>query len=161
MHTAAADPCARFGCDAPRRRGHPYCSEHLPAITRCRDCGRRPAGERDALSPYCGTCDPYGARHYDDAATPAPPPPPPPDPVVYLVLGRPRGSTSPADPRVVHVVLGHALDTPALCDTSPHHLDLQPPHVPYPLSAHCVDCLAALAAASIDSLRARSAPPRP
>jgi hypothetical protein len=30
----------------------------------CIACGERPRGERDALSPYCGHCDPDGARFY-------------------------------------------------------------------------------------------------
>lgn len=34
----------------------------------CRECGKRltPDNIRDELSPYCGKCDPDGARfHYD------------------------------------------------------------------------------------------------
>ncbi len=32
--------------------------------TRCADCHRRPAGERDSTSMYCGSCDPDGARAF-------------------------------------------------------------------------------------------------
>jgi len=33
---------------------------------KCSDCGKRPAGERDPDSPYCGNCDPHGARFFDE-----------------------------------------------------------------------------------------------
>lgn len=31
---------------------------------KCRECGKRPAGDRDPISPFCGRCDPDGARFY-------------------------------------------------------------------------------------------------
>lgn len=39
----------------------------LSAAKLCRDCGQRPAGERDHQSPFCGRCDPNGARFFDEA----------------------------------------------------------------------------------------------
>ncbi len=44
-------------------------SQHNPVMQRCQTCRRRPAGERDSSSPYCGDCDPNGARFYDDCLT--------------------------------------------------------------------------------------------
>jgi len=35
----------------------------VPGI--CRECGVKIAGERDTASPFCGTCDQDGAKHFD------------------------------------------------------------------------------------------------
>lgn len=51
-------------------RGH--ADEPAPVKTRapgrCSSCGKGRSGERDHLSPYCGACDPNGARYYGDLA---------------------------------------------------------------------------------------------
>lgn len=56
---------AGFG-QAAHERGRRH-REALNGAGPCGDCGQRSAGERDPESPFCGRCDPNGARFFDMA----------------------------------------------------------------------------------------------